>query len=156
MNITTRFDPIDQWLEACHCRENIEHRKCFESKIPGYPSRLLDIKGFEASGTIRLVDTKDLPKPRLEYTTLSHCWGPPGGPSIPKTTRKGDKLESYKNGIPIQELPKTFRDAVRITHRIGKAFLWIDSLTIIQDDDEDWKTGRLKPRKWQQFTGTRF
>jgi hypothetical protein len=36
-------------------------------------------------------------------------------------------------------LPKTFRDAVKITHRVGKRFLWIDSLAIIQDDTKDWE-----------------
>ena len=40
--------------------------------------------------------------------------------------------------IPIDDLPKTFRDAVRITRELGERFLWIDSLCIIQDYEEDW------------------
>jgi hypothetical protein len=48
-------------------------------------------------------------------------------------------LDSHKTGIPMSALPKTFRDAVKITHRVGKRFLWIDSLAIIQDDTKDWE-----------------
>jgi len=38
------------------------------------------------------------------------------------------------------DLPKTFQEAVKITHRISKKFLWIDSLAIVQDDKEDWES----------------
>ncbi|PMD19341.1 heterokaryon incompatibility, partial [Hyaloscypha hepaticicola] len=36
-------------------------------------------------------------------------------------------------------LPKTFQDAVLITRDLGVRYLWIDSLCIIQDSDEDWE-----------------
>ena len=36
------------------------------------------------------------------------------------------------------DLPKTFRDAVTITRNLGIRYLWIDSLCIIQDSEEDW------------------
>jgi len=41
-------------------------------------------------------------------------------------------------------LPKTFQDAVKITQRIGKRYLWIDSLAIIQDDTQDWESEAAK------------
>ena len=37
------------------------------------------------------------------------------------------------------ELPKTFQDAVTINRKLGIRHIWIDSLCIIQDDDEDWR-----------------
>jgi hypothetical protein len=40
----------------------------------------------------------------------------------------------------MKDLPKTFQDAVKITHRIGKKFLWVDSLAIIQDNKQDWES----------------
>ncbi|KAK9779170.1 putative HET-domain-containing protein [Seiridium cardinale] len=40
----------------------------------------------------------------------------------------------------MEDLPKTFQDAVKISHRIGKRFLWVDSLAIIQDDNQDWQS----------------
>ena len=35
-------------------------------------------------------------------------------------------------------MPKTFRDAVDCAHRLGVRYVWIDSLCIIQDSNEDW------------------
>lgn len=36
-------------------------------------------------------------------------------------------------------LPRTFQDAIIITRRLGYRLLWIDSLCILQDDEDDWK-----------------
>ncbi|KAH8897562.1 HET-domain-containing protein [Thozetella sp. PMI_491] len=36
--------------------------------------------------------------------------------------------------VPMDRLPKTIQDAMRITHEIGEKYLWIDALCIIQDD----------------------
>lgn len=50
-------------------------------------------------------------------------------------------LENIKHRIAavlMEDLPKTFRDAVQITRRLGVRHLWIDSLCIIQDSKEDW------------------
>lgn len=41
--------------------------------------------------------------------------------------------------IHLGELPRTFVDAVEITRRFEIAYIWIDALCIIQDDDEDWR-----------------
>ncbi|PVH85045.1 heterokaryon incompatibility, partial [Cadophora sp. DSE1049] len=38
----------------------------------------------------------------------------------------------------LAELPKTFRDTVVVTRRLGIRYLWIDSLCIIQDSSMDW------------------
>jgi hypothetical protein len=37
-----------------------------------------------------------------------------------------------------KEVPKTFQDAIIVTHELGVPYLWIDSLCIIQDDISDW------------------
>jgi len=39
----------------------------------------------------------------------------------------------------MEDLPKTFQHAVKITRDIGIRFLWIDSLCIVQDDPADWE-----------------
>jgi hypothetical protein len=41
--------------------------------------------------------------------------------------------------IPWNRLTKTFQDAIDICRRLGIFFLWVDSLCIIQDNEEDWK-----------------
>lgn len=38
----------------------------------------------------------------------------------------------------MEELPRTFRDAVAITRQLGIRYLWIESLCILQDSEQDW------------------
>ena len=40
--------------------------------------------------------------------------------------------------IPFKDVSRTFQDAVRTTRSLGQQYLWIDSLCIIQDDEEHW------------------
>lgn len=35
-------------------------------------------------------------------------------------------------------MPKTFIDAIIVTRYLGLRYIWIDSLCICQDDDQDW------------------
>jgi Heterokaryon incompatibility protein (HET) len=65
---------------------------------------------------------------------LSHCWG-----QSPSLLLKKDSLGSFMNEICISKLPKTYTDAIRITRELEVQYLWIDSLCIIQDSDEDWR-----------------
>ncbi len=44
------------------------------------------------------------------------------------------------NGIPWDTLPKTFQDAIMTADRLGCAYIWIDSLCIVQDGEQDWYT----------------
>ena len=53
-------------------------------------------------------------------------------------TLKIENLEEFTKEIEYQALPKTFRDAAFVTHQLGYQYLWIDSLCIIQNSDEDW------------------
>ncbi|KAI4641858.1 uncharacterized protein J4E79_011629 [Alternaria viburni] len=41
-------------------------------------------------------------------------------------------------GIPWDELTQTFQDAITISRKVGIPYVWIDSLCIVQDDQEDW------------------
>ena len=69
-----------------------------------------------------------------DYAALSHCWGS-SKPMITDSTTFKANLE----GIPYANLPKTFQHAVRVTRQLGLRYLWIDSLCIIQDSQEDWE-----------------
>ena len=92
------------------------------------PTRLVEI-GTLDSGTVQLVEANNgLHAP---YLTLSHCWGQ--NPTIYRRTTGGN-LE-----VSLEELPQTFRDAITVTRRLGFTYLWIDSLCIIQGDEDDWE-----------------
>ena len=87
--------------------------------------------------TARLVISN---KMAARYVALSHCWG---GSSHCRTTKSS--LEQHKNAIKIMELPKTIQDVVFIVRKLGLRYLWVDSLCIIQDDEDDWlqEAGRM-------------
>ncbi|GME61995.1 heterokaryon incompatibility protein [Neofusicoccum parvum] len=54
-------------------------------------------------------------------------------------------MQSWMASLPTELLPRTFRDAMIITWRLGYRYLWIDSLCIIQNSEEDWmqEAGRM-------------
>lgn len=90
------------------------------------PTRLVEV-GTHDAPTVRLRRTNGIHAP---YLTLSHCWG---NADIKKRTTEGDF------DIPLEQLPRTFQDAVTVTRRLGFTYLWIDSLCIIQGDGTDWE-----------------
>ena len=45
----------------------------------------------------------------------------------------------FKSNSPYSILPKTYRDALAVVASVGMRYIWIDSLCIIQDDENDWK-----------------
>jgi len=47
-------------------------------------------------------------------------------------------VDDRKAKIPLESLPQLYRDAVIITRQLNIKYLWIDSLCIIQDSNDDW------------------
>lgn len=117
-----------QWLQNCVK----DHPLCSESgHIPKLPTRLLEISGGE-SQFIRLIRTSDLDVHPI-YMTLSHSWGNAIFLKLTTSTFREMSL-----GLPTTELPQTFQDACLITRWLECQYLWIDSLCIFQDSEEDW------------------
>lgn len=67
------------------------------------------------------------------WAALSHRWGSPH----PLSTITSN-LNGFSSGTPMGLLPRTFRDAIHATRRLGIRHIWIDSLCIPQDSKEDW------------------
>lgn len=114
------------WIDCCLTTHNV----CSISEPALLPTRVIDI-GDQAEQPIRLFlgqGSKD------RYIALSHCWG---NQRIITTTLA--TLEDRKRNIPWESLSKTFQDAVIIARKLRVRFIWIDSLCIIQDDNEDWE-----------------
>jgi hypothetical protein len=123
----------ETWLHDC-CRS---HRKCTPSSLPEswYPTRLLYLNSSgDGHCKVRIIHTA-YEKPNGPYATLSHRWG---NDHFIKLTRSN--LAAFTEVIPIAEFSKTFADAISVSLRLGIQYLWIDSLCILQDEDDlsDW------------------
>ncbi|RSL91000.1 hypothetical protein CEP51_000446 [Fusarium floridanum] len=47
-------------------------------------------------------------------------------------------FDEFCQGIPLNKFPQTFKDAIVVCQKLQIRYLWIDSLCIIQDDEDDW------------------
>lgn len=110
------FSLVKQWLHECQH----EHKSCRrQGQSESVPDRILEL----VEGRITLRRGIDMP-PRLQYACLSHCWGP-RGPSFRLTAAT---LEALKSGVPTEQIPKTFQDAINLCLSIDIRYLWIDAL----------------------------
>jgi Heterokaryon incompatibility protein (HET) len=111
------------WLDRCRL-----HYSCGNWGSNPLPTRLIDVG--ESDARIRLVVPG---KSRGQYLCLSHCWA---GHQPLKSEKKA--LKELLERIPWDCLPKTFQEAISFTRALGSRYIWIDSLCILQDDNEDW------------------
>lgn len=135
------FSLLRLWLDDCDGGQ-MRHNECSGLSPTRLPTRLIDV-GREGSYPLRLVETVEEDIGTVKYMALSHRWGDPAQHPIFDTRRhddtgRGRTLARFKESIPYQELPATFRDAVITTRALGVRYLWIDSLCIIQGKDGDF------------------
>ncbi|KAH6838459.1 heterokaryon incompatibility protein-domain-containing protein [Chaetomium sp. MPI-CAGE-AT-0009] len=122
---------IQGWIEQCLGPGD---EFCTAPTEAELPTRVIDV-GVDDT-PIRLVE----PCGRVaRYICLSHCWGKEQIITTTKSTM-GDRME----GIKMEDLSKTFQDAVILTRRLGVQYIWIDSLCIVQDDLRDWQVESTK------------
>ncbi|KAF8852595.1 HET-domain-containing protein [Acephala macrosclerotiorum] len=113
------------------------HTKCRKDEAPKLPTRVLDVGPRQLSNNADTSEPFLYESPKVffhhsEYVALSYCWGVSGALTTTTST-----LEERKRGIPMHTLPTTIRDAVYITRKLGKKYLWVDSLCIRQDSVGD-------------------
>ncbi|KAI1368519.1 heterokaryon incompatibility protein-domain-containing protein [Xylaria arbuscula] len=102
-----------RWVHEC-CEK---HENCKDRLSAALPTRVLDVA--RQDNCVFLCETDKAQS----------------GSSHPNKKTLG----CFKDGIHLDSLPQTFRDAVFMTRVLGCRYLWIDSLCIIQDSTEDWK-----------------
>lgn len=97
------------------------------------PKRALKIYNDEKKKTIRLSTATE--HALSGYAALSYCWGQ-DAPSLQLTQ---DSLSSLsRDGISLEQLPLTLRDACELCIALRIRFIWIDRLCILQDSSDDW------------------
>ena len=124
---TPDFSLGRSWIREC-----VEvHEECRHPQESQLPPRIIDVGQADGSEMPRLVLCDGGVG---DFATLSHCWGD-SKPMVTDSTT----FEAHIKGIPYASLPKTFQHAVIATRELGLKYLWIDSLCIIQDSQEDWE-----------------
>jgi hypothetical protein len=122
---------LSGWIESCD-----KTHLCVLERRSFLPTRVIEIgKDLE---TVRLFCSARGQTRPGRYLALSHRWG--ASPNLGEyfCTCKYN-IDEHQQGMDVANFPKTFRDAINITRALGVPYLWIDSLCIIQDDQEDWK-----------------
>ncbi|OXV05179.1 hypothetical protein Egran_07053 [Elaphomyces granulatus] len=117
-----RAEIARNFLRECHC----------PYRMGSLPKRVIRVGSASEEPRLYISNGE-------HYMTLSHSWG--GVSPIITTT---DTLSQRMRAIPYKKLPKTFQDAVIITRSLGVNYLWIDSLCILQDSQEDWQREAAK------------
>ncbi|KAH8695833.1 heterokaryon incompatibility protein-domain-containing protein, partial [Phaeosphaeriaceae sp. PMI808] len=124
-----------EWMDECFEK----HPDCIQRGADFLPTRLLDV-GKTIDSKVRLVNSKDIPSRTLpgkypKFLALSHCWGK----SRPSLVLCSSTMDILSTGVELADLPRTFRDASRVTRMLDIRYLWIDSLCIVQDSSADWQ-----------------
>ena len=127
------FDKITEWFKTCVG----EHRRCIRERFT-LPTRLLRT-GTDldfCSDKIWLSKTRDLRDQTrdIRYLTLSYCWGE----TVNMRTLKENIHIREKNGLHVADLPAVIRDAITVARKLKFEYLWVDSLYICQDDEQEW------------------
>ena len=117
---------IKDWTQDC-----IRHHTRCESLEEGIlPLRVINVGTVDGA---RPWLEETFGEKRGTYVALSHCWGGHQPLKTTLATRARRRAE-----IEWSLLPKTFQDAIQITRALGISYIWIDSLCIVQDDEQDW------------------
>lgn len=129
----TSFAVARSWYQQC-----LNHTTCrsWRQGSRVLPTRLVQIWRPDSQSTdlaAKICETKALPT-STPYVTLSHCWGKKGV----RFKLEENNLQELIQAIPIERLPKVFQDAIHVSYELGINYIWIDSLCIIQDSNEDW------------------
>ncbi|KAI1284240.1 HET-domain-containing protein [Xylaria sp. FL0933] len=114
---------IRSWLEACSVKHN-----CGIQKLPPFLPKFLLAIGKER---VHLMETAG--RPRARYVALSYCWGD----KKPNILLSSKNKQQLLGGTALGQLDTTIKEAIHITRQIGFPYLWIDSLCIAQDDEEE-------------------
>ncbi|RTE79083.1 hypothetical protein BHE90_006436 [Fusarium euwallaceae] len=143
---SSQFAFIKEWLRVCQETHNHGHLPGARLSSSELPTRVIDLGSLDKP-KLQLIAGEAMES--HEYVALSHCWG------------KGMMFRALKENIEIlakavdfRRLPRTFQDAIKTARGLSLRYLWIDSLCIIQDDQEDWK--REATRMQQVFSNATY
>ncbi|PBK93271.1 HET-domain-containing protein [Armillaria gallica] len=119
---STAYDHIKQCIDRC-----LRHKFCPSPHCTPLPTRVIDCKDNPPRLFVSPQGIED------KYVALSYVWGCKEQPHC--TTRQN--LDSYVEGIPLEYIPTTIMDALKVTRTLGLRYLWVDAFCIMQDSKDD-------------------
>jgi Heterokaryon incompatibility protein (HET) len=131
-NIPNKINPmlVKKWLKSC---QRWHGGNCNESS----PS---SDNGRQFPQQFRVIDAWQMcivkPPSNCAYFALSYVWGTA---PVMKLTKGNIEDLSRPGGLQHRwhEIPQTIQDSIRLTSSLGRRYIWIDSLCIVQDDIQD-------------------
>ena len=133
-----RWSFVESMIDNCFS----SHKECARTGRPFLPSRCLEI-GSNEDNIVRIVHPGTEGVEIAKYACLSHCWG-----NSKTCSLTSESYTKYATGVHVNELPRTYRDAILVCRRLGVRYLWIDSLCILQDSKADWQVESPKMIKY--------
>lgn len=120
---------VRQWLDSClnghHDCGTSSKGSTAENSQRWQPKRLIDVT--TTGNRVRLVlrEEETVHEP---YATLSYCWG-----NDKFFMLDADNIDAFRQGqVSMDDLPKSFVDAISFCRKLGLKYLWINSLCIVQ------------------------
>jgi hypothetical protein len=115
------------WLDHCDKNHKCRPKRSEDLRMP---TRLIDV-GTIGEDVVHLREMQ--PSDNDDWIALSYRWG-----LKPHTSTTIKNKNTHIAGMVLNKLPQTFRDAIKITRSLGKRYLWIDSICIIQGEGGDF------------------
>jgi hypothetical protein len=112
---------LRQWVQTC-----CDSTPTSEGGVAFFKLRLIDVHRGSVTGLVT----------PSRYVALSYVWGP----TKQFMLTKSNHIQMMIPGAITAEdtrFPRTIREAIILCKKLGEAYLWVDSLCIIQDSDED-------------------
>ncbi len=101
------------------------HSACVQAVSRPLPTRVINVR----QDLLRLVEGHGV---RANYCILSYRWGPPQH----NFRMTSDNIDALRNGFQLGILPPLLQDAIQVTRQLGVDFVWIDSMCIIQGNEQ--------------------
>ncbi|KAF1851596.1 uncharacterized protein K460DRAFT_272554 [Cucurbitaria berberidis CBS 394.84] len=129
----TNLPTAKGWLEECsHSHDACRQQTLGDAKF--LPTRLVDVRpGGQEGSFVRVVNSTCIESTadQVEYVALSHLW------NQEHVTLSSDSLQDMLTNLPLQTLPTAVQAAVSTAQRLGYRYIWVDSLCILQDSEDD-------------------
>ncbi|ORY12388.1 hypothetical protein BCR34DRAFT_563690 [Clohesyomyces aquaticus] len=128
------FGQAKSWLDECSHGHESCRRQTTQSKA--LPTRLVDTQPNGSPGSsVRVLTSSDIANEpwegRVDYVVVNHLWNPTD------MTLSSDRLSKGQGLLNKHALPEAVNDAIEAANRIGFRYIWLDSLCILQDSEQE-------------------